>query len=322
MAQSHPSSNLRRSLFADNDPHSREKPNQSQWDECAPDLATEQAERVTQISSRIGKRPLNLKAGPKEQVNWLLETIETSVIPRLLVTHPSIAPSEKQKSQASPVELEKRVEHLTRLVLHDDAIQAKQFIQCLCEEGMPLDQIYLEVLAPTARQLGAIWDQDRVHFSEVTTAMWRIKQLIYDFSPLFQEFARADAKAPHAMLVPLPGSQYTLGLFMVSEFFRRGGWKVWGELAASEQEIVSTINAQHFDLVGLSISTEDQLPLLERFIQTMKERSCNQSIGVMVGGPIFFVKPELKERVKADIVGLDAEESLTQAQYWLDRSAS
>ncbi len=325
MAQSHLSGNLRRSLFADNDPHSRDKPNKSQWLECAPDLAIEQDKRVTQISSRIGKRPLNLKAGPKEQVNWLLETIETSVIPRLLVAHPNSEPSKraitnKEINHITRVELEKGVEQLTRLVLHDDAIQAKQFVQCLCEKGMPLDQIYLEVLAPAARELGAIWDRDQIHFSQVTTAMWRIKQLIYDFSPLFQEFARVDTKAPHAMLVPLPGSQHTLGLFMVSEFFRRGGWKVWGELAASEQEIVSTINAQHFDLVGLSISTENQLPLLERFIQTLKEHSHNREIGVMVGGPIFFIKPELKDRVSADIVGLDAEESLIQAQYWIDQA--
>jgi hypothetical protein len=96
--------------------------------------------------------------------------------------------------------------------------------------------------------------------------MWRIKQLVYDFSPLFQEFARTDETAPHAMLVPLPGSQHTLGLFMVSEFFRRGGWKVWGELAASEADIVTAIKTQHFDLVGLSVSTEDQLPALARFV--------------------------------------------------------
>jgi hypothetical protein len=157
MAQSHPSSNLRRSLFADNDPYSRDKPNKSQWLECTPDLATDQHKRVTQISSRIGKRPLNLKAGPNEQVNWLLETIETSVIPRLLVAHPSSEPSKraithKETNHIRPVELEKGVEHLARLVLHDDAIEAKQFVQCLCEEGMPLDQIYLEVLAPTARE--------------------------------------------------------------------------------------------------------------------------------------------------------------------------
>ena len=54
------------------------------------------------------------------------------------------------------------------------------------------------------------------------------------------------------MLVPLPGSQHTLGLFIVSEFFRRGGWKVWGELAASEGEII----------VALSIDTLGETPVL------------------------------------------------------------
>jgi methanogenic corrinoid protein MtbC1 len=108
-----------------------------------------------------------------------------------------------------------------------------------------------------------------------------------------------------------------LGLFMVSEFFRRGGWKVWGELAASSEVILKTIADQHFDLVGLSVSTEEQLPNLAQFIQQLKKASHNPQIGVMVGGPIFFVKPELSKAVEADIVGFDAEESLIQAENYL-----
>jgi methanogenic corrinoid protein MtbC1 len=122
------------------------------------------------------------------------------------------------------------------------------------------------------------------------------------------------------MLVPLPGSQHTLGLFMVSEFFRRGGWKVWGELAAGEADIVTAIKTQNFDLVGLSVSTEDQLPALARFVALLKEESLNQKIGVMVGGPIFIAKPELRKEVQADIVGLDAEESLAQAEFFLEKA--
>ena len=53
------------------------------------------------------------------------------------------------------------------------------------------------------------------------------------------------------MLVPLPGSQHTLGLFMVSEFFARAGWRVWGELAATEADILRMAKTQWFDVDGL-----------------------------------------------------------------------
>jgi methanogenic corrinoid protein MtbC1 len=52
----------------------------------------------------------------------------------------------------------------------------------------------------------------------------------------------------------------------------------------------------------------------------LKEESLNQKIGVMVGGPIFIAKPELRKEVQADIVGLDAEESLAQAEFFLEKA--
>jgi len=53
----------------------------------------------------------------------------------------------------------------------------------------------------------------------------------------------------------------------------------------------------------------------------LKEESLNQKIGVMVGGPIFIAKPELRKEVQADIVGLDAEESLAQAEFFLEKNS-
>jgi len=310
-------------LLSKPEEHKNINPSRDEWEECAQESANDQhSHRISKLSTTIGSGPLRLNAKPEEHLDWLMKTIETNVIPRLLVTHSS--PPEANRSPVMNVRLndESRVHELTELVLRDDAMKAAKFVQDLYEQGVPLDEIYLRLLAPVARRLGVMWEEDRASFTEVTTAMWRIKQLIYDFSPLFQEFARTDEKAPHAMLVPLPGSQHTLGLFMVSEFFRRGGWKVWGELAATEGEIITAIKTQHFDLVGLSVSTEDQLPALKRFIQLLKEESLNSTIGVMVGGPILIARPDLKEGITADIVGLDAEEALAQAEFFLEKISS
>ena len=311
---------IKEKLFSGDEGNQRKRPKGSEWESCVQEDHDENSLRISKIANDIGNRPLRINAGPDEHLDWLMQTIETNVIPRLLVSH-SHSP-EANRSPVMNIRLndESRVHELTQLVLRDDASKAAKFVQDLYEQGVPLDEIYLRLLAPVARRLGVMWEEDRATFTQVTTAMWRIKQLIYDFSPLFQEFARTDEKAPHAMLVPLPGSQHTLGLFIVSEFFRRGGWKVWGELAASEGEIIVAIKTQFFDLVGLSVSTEDQIPALKRFIQLLKEESLNPKIGVMVGGPIFIARPELREGIAADIVGLDAEEALAQAEFFLDKN--
>ncbi len=312
---------IKEKLFSKDEQQQNINPSRAEWDECVHESANDQhSERIGKLSAELGSRPLRLDAKPEEHLDWLMQTIETNVIPRLLMAHTVSHEPNRNPIMNIRLDDQSRVEQLTHLVLQDDASQAALFVQNLYEQGVPLDEIYLRLLAPVARRLGEMWVEDSASFTQVTTGIWRIKQLIYDFSPLFQEFARNDEAAPHAMLVPLPGSQHTLGLFMVSEFFRRGGWKVWGELAATEADIVTAIKTQHFDLVGLSVSTEDQLPALKRFIALLKEESLNQKIGVMVGGPIFIARPELCKEVSADIVGLDAEESLAQAEYFLEKS--
>ncbi len=297
--------------------------NRVEWEECAQESANDQhSEQVSKLTAELGSRSLRLNAKPEEHLDWLMQTIETNVIPRLLMAHTVSLEPNRNAIMNIRLDDQTRVEQLTQLVLQDDASQAAIFVQDLYEQGVPLDEIYLRLLAPVARRLGAMWVEDTASFTQVTTGIWRIKQLIYDFSPLFQEFARTDDKAPHAMLVPLPGSQHTLGLFMVSEFFRRAGWKVWGELAATQADILVAIKTQHFDLVGLSVSTEDQLPALQRFIILLKAESLNPFIGVMVGGPIFNARPELTQEVNADIVGLDAEESLAHAEFLLEKRSA
>lgn len=312
---------IKEKLLSKNGEQQDNNPNRAQWDECLQESANDDRnDRVTKLATDVGGRPLPINAGPQEHIDWLRQTIETNVIPRLLMSHTSTIEANRAAIMNIRLDDQERVEELAILVLQDDATKAADFVQALYEQGVPLDEIYLRLLAPVARRLGVMWEEDLASFTQVTTAMWRIKQLIYDFSPLFQEFARTDEKAPHAMLVPLPGSKHTVGLFMVSEFFRRGGWKVWGELAANEGEIIVAIKTQHFDLVGLSVSTEDQLPALARFITLLREESLNNKIGVMVGGPIFIAKPELRTVVNADIIGIDAEEALAQAEFFIEKA--
>ena len=62
---------------------------------------------------------------------------------------------------------------------------------------------------------------------------------MYDLSPIFQQYAQQGKTGSSIMLVPLPGSQHNLDLFMVSEFFAKAGWRIWGELAATEPEIIA-----------------------------------------------------------------------------------
>jgi MerR family transcriptional regulator, light-induced transcriptional regulator len=122
------------------------------------------------------------------------------------------------------------------------------------------------------------------------------------------------------MLVPVPGSQHTLGLLMVAEFFRRAGWVVWGDPAATIGDLTHAVRAQWFDMAGFSMGTETQCDVLKKTIASVRKASLNPSMTIMVGGPVFIEKPELVERVGADATAADAAQAVEHAASLLARS--
>jgi methanogenic corrinoid protein MtbC1 len=142
---------------------------------------------------------------------------------------------------------------------------------------------------------------------------------MYDLSPIFQQYAEQGKAGSSIMLVPLPGSQHNLGLFMVSEFFAKAGWRIWGELAATEEEIISMAANEWFDVVGLSASVREQFPQLKQLIRSIKAKSKNPKVGVIIGSPVFNQFPELVADLGADMVGIDAEDALEKATYYVQR---
>jgi MerR family transcriptional regulator, light-induced transcriptional regulator len=87
--------------------------------------------------------------------------------------------------------------------------------------GVP--EMLLQLLAPAARHLGQLWDQDRLSFSQVTLGLLRMQNMTHHYSSLSRRaFHRAGPKF-RAMVAAAPGSQHLLGLPMVSEFFVNDG---------------------------------------------------------------------------------------------------
>ena len=89
-----------------------------------------------------------------------------------------------------------------------------------------------------------MWEKDKCTFTDVTVGLWRIKQVMHELSPTFQSVAQEQSHGREVMLVPTPGSAHNLGLFMVSEFFRRSGWRVSGELLSQTSDMLHVVLAR------------------------------------------------------------------------------
>jgi MerR family transcriptional regulator, light-induced transcriptional regulator len=272
-------------------------------------------------NSPIESHPLSKACTPEEYLSSLVKTIEGNILPHIVEHHLKADRLENGQLNvpAHPSIDGAHIDQLLLLLLQDDATPSANYVKELFANGIELEEIYLNLLTPVARKLGEQWESDEADFTQVTVALWRIKQLMYDLSPVFQEYAEYKQQGKSVMLVPLPGSQHTLGLFMVSEFFARAGWRVWGELAATEADILRMAKTQWFDVVGLSASVREQFPDLKRMITEVRSVSMNPHVGIMIGSPVFNQNPELVEDLGADMVGVDAVDALEKATFHVEQ---
>lgn len=193
-----------------------------------------------------------------QRLSRIMRTIEGEIIPRLLLAHriaPAHAPARKVTGRPT---IQQDVQELARLVLNHDVTVARAFIDALRAEGASLGDLFLQLLAPTARLLGEYWTEDICDFTQVTVGLSRLQQLLREFSPEFEiEEGQNSSNGRRALLVPAPGEQHTFGLFIVEEFFRREGWEVLGGLSLQGAELTDLVRTEWFDVVGFSVSCND-----------------------------------------------------------------
>lgn len=255
--------------------------------------------------------------GSPDRMSWLVRTIEAEIIPRLMLAHRgNAAPSGLETVDYVAPSADDVIE-LARIVLDHEAPVAERFVDAFRSEGVPLDKIYLGLLAPAARHLGEMWEADECDFTQVTVGLWRIQQVLYDLSPAFQSDVDHSTRNRRAMLIPAPGSQHTLGLFMVAEFFRRAGWEIWGEPSARMPDLLDAVRTEWFDVIGISIGAEFQIEGLPSVILALKRASHNSGVRVLLGGPVASLNPDLHTRLGADATAFDAHEALSVAESLL-----
>jgi len=235
----------------------------------------------------------------------LAQAIQHEIIPRLMLAHRTpeecAVPSSYSTVAVSPEE----VARFAHLILASSEAQAVQTIESMCIRGAPIESIYLDLLAPAARYLGELWEEDLCDFTDVTIGLGRLQKMLRELSGQFEKYKHPVSNGLRILLVPAPGEQHTFGLSMVAEFFQRDGWDVTGGPYELYDDPVSLVKRQNYDVVGFSLATEMQLPALTDCIRAVRKASQDPGVCIMVGGPLLARDPRLLEQVDADLLVAD-----------------
>jgi methanogenic corrinoid protein MtbC1 len=258
-------------------------------------------------SGRYGQTPQDFDAFAHDDhtVAVLAKAIQHEIIPRLMLAHRTPEECELPPDYAIVKVTADEVVDFAKLILTRSDAQALACIESMRLRGAPIEAIYLDLLAPAARHLGKLWEEDLCDFTEVTLGLGRLQKMLHEVNADFEKYKNPVSNGLHILLVPTPGEQHTFGLAMVAEFFQRAGWEVAGGPYDLFDDPVNLVKRHKYDVVGFSLATAAQLDRLTQCISAVRKASCFSGVCIMVGGPVFACNPEYVQRVGADLVAND-----------------
>ena len=238
------------------------------------------------------------RVSAKERFARLATALESEVIPRLVRAHQSA--EQREPVQAAVVPSLAQVQTFTDLILNASDAVVGQAVGQWRQQGLSTVGLCVDLLAPTARELGQMWTDDLCDFAAVTIGLGRLQRLLREFGTGLGTEVEHPVNGRRILLAQPPDEQHSFGLSMVAEFFRRDGWEVLGGIGGAVNDPSAQVATEWFDVVGFSIGSESRLNWLRDRVVKVRSASRNRALVVMVGGPMFTLNPSWTEFVNAD----------------------
>lgn len=274
------------------------------------------SERAVMPFLQLGERLRETAAARShpESREILIKTIEGEIIPRLMLTLADAKEKEFPVDDAILGPSEQEQSQFLWSVMNESAASSRAFVNGLIGRGIPREAIYLDLLTGAARRLGEMWEKDEADFTDVTIGLCRLHQILREQGAFNGADLSRPADAPSILLATSGGDQHVFGVVMVSEFFRRAGWRVWSDPAASFNDLKKLVAQERFDAIGLSAACDIEEGAIAAEIAALRAASSNPSIVILVGGGLFNNNPELVKAVGADATAIDGKSAVELGQ--------
>lgn len=259
-------------------------------------------------------------APPPTQIELLLKTVETELIPRLFVNHMMDIPATSplvENSASEPARgpwcSDDAIREFAELCVNNDPGKIDEQVTDMLAKGVTLESIFLFLLEPVARHLGDRWLEDDISFLDVHMGLTRLHQLICECESIGYQSENQPLPNQSILLTCAPGEDHTFGLTMVADFFRRYGWQVSNLCGLDDDFLMARLHSTHYSAVGFSLHHEANYDGLKKIVKQVRAKSNNKELVVMVGGDYFIRNPESVELIGADIFATNGKDAVMKA---------
>lgn len=190
-------------------------------------------------------------------------------------------------------------------VLAGDRRSAFGIIENARLAGMDIGTIYLEVLQPALREIGALWQRN-----EISVAVEHLATGITEaaMANLYQEvFAEVKEDGPTLLAAAAETERHVVGLRMVCDLLELEGWQtVLLGASVPVESLVAMAHQLRPAAVALSATIAPHAPQVRNAIAALRAAELEPVPVIAVGGRLFLDNPELATRLGADLTAPDA----------------
>ena len=210
------------------------------------------------------------------------------------------------------------IDALCAALASDDPADAPRFIAALTARGVAPDAIYLGHLAPSARRLGQMWDEDRMDFATVSIAVSRIYGAMLGLRGAMAAANGGIRRA--AVFASAPGEGHTLGLSMAADIFREHGWDVDLQLGLDRDGLVGHVSRSGCEVIGLSASDRTEPAELAALIVALRVR--RPDLIILVSGQMIADHREIVASLGVDCAADDPKSAMQVLEALLRGAAA
>lgn len=194
-----------------------------------------------------------------------------------------------------------------------DRAGASQTILAAVDSGVPVADVYLQVLQPAQMELGRLWQVNRISVAQEHYAT-AVTQMV--MSQLYEHIFGAK-KTGHSMVAACVGGElHEVGMRMVADMFELHGWDThYVGASTPAKDVVETVALMHAEVLALSATMSFQMPEVAKVIDAVRSDPRTKDTKILVGGYPFNLAPNLWRRVGADGSATDALGALDLAEH-------
>ncbi len=220
----------------------------------------------------------------------------------------------KTDSKFSVSAYEEEIRQYMDSLLKKNTKKTIYLVRDFIEKGIPVSDVYVEILAESMRRVGELWHASRI---SVDTEHYCTSVTQMAMAQMYPELFSGERKN-RSVLCACPGTElHEMGARMVADIFENGGWdSVYLGAAVPQDAMLEAVRENRPDVISLSVTMPQHLIACRDMVDAIRREF--PDVVIAVGGQAFRSTNDIWRQWPVDIYSIDARELLEKADNIID----